>query len=388
MHVRIGTSTRADARDAASEAARTALAGARSPALALVFATFGYPAGVVAEAVGEALGALPWAGVVTPAILAGRQVLQRGVGVGVIDCALARVGVGVAGPMSAGARDAGRRAARDALAGMPLPPGDRSRAIVVFGETDGCDAAGALHGALGVAGSSVAWCGGGTGDHAGGARSAQLAQGRAYQDHILTVALDCHKRVGIGIKHGWQPTGPPAMVTRATGCLLERLEHRPAFELYRSAAAERGQHVDAEQFPRFARTHPLGIPQADGEYLIRDPLALTSEGAIRFMAGVPDGALVRMMEGTPTMLVEAARGAAEAAREDAGGTLAGALVFDCVSRYQMLGERFADELAACQGALGDGVPVLGCLTFGEVGAFGARLPQFHNKTMVVLALPA
>jgi hypothetical protein len=135
-------------------------------------------------------------------------------------------------------------------------------------------------------------------------------------------------------------------------------------------------------------THPLGIPQADGEYLIRDPLAVDDAGALQFMASVPDGALVRVMEGTPTMLVEAARVAASMARDDAGGAIGGALVFDCVSRYLMLGDRLGEELTACQDALGADVPVLGCLTFGEVGAFGARMPQFHNKTMVVLAFPA
>jgi hypothetical protein len=46
-----------------------------------------------------------------------------------------------------------------------------------------------------------------------------------------------------------------------------------------------------------------------------------------------------------------------------------------------------EELAAMQQELGDKVPILGCLTFGEVGAQGVALPQFHNKTTVVLSLP-
>ena len=79
------------------------------------------------------------------------------------------------------------------------------------------------------------------------------------------------------------------------------------------------------------------------------------------------------------------------ARDDAGGDLGGALVFDCICRSLMLGDRLGEELSACQEALGEEVPMLGCLTFGEVGAvgaFGARMPPFHNKTRVVLALPA
>jgi hypothetical protein len=388
MRLHIGTSTLEDADAAVSAATSAALAAATSPALALVFSTFEYPAEAVFRAATRNLGSIPWAGAVTPAILAGAHVVPRGVAVGVIDCERMRVRVGASGPQRTDARDAGRRAARDALTGMPLPPADRSRAMLLFCDTETCDAAEALHGALSVAGAGIAWCGGGTGASDSGTSSARFAHGRPFEDHVVAVTLDCHSRVGVGIRHGWQPTGPPAMVTGTRGCMLERLEHRPALEIYRAAAEERGQLVDGAGFAAFAMTHPLGIPQADGEYLIRDPLAVDEGGALRFLASVPDGALVRVMEGTPAMLVEAAHVAASMARNDAGGPLGGALVFDCVSRYLMLGDRLGEELAACRGALGPDVPLLGCLTFGEVGAFGARLPQFHNKTMVVLALPA
>ena len=388
MRLHIGTSTHADGQAAAYAAVRSALAGCAAPALALVFATFDYPAEAVVEAVQRELGAVPWAGAVTPAILVGSHIMQRGVAVGVIDCDRVRVRVGAAGPMSGDAREAGRRAAREALSSMPLPPADRSRAMLLFSATEGCDAAEMLHGALSVAGSGIAWCGGGTGSVEPAEHSAQFAHGSVLRDHVVAVTLDCPSRVGVGIKHGWQPTGSPAMVTRAQGRVLERLEHRPAFEIYQEAAEERGLRIDAPEFARFAMTHPLGIPQADGEYLIRDPLAVDAAGALSFLASVPDGALVRVMEGTPKMLFEAARVAASVARADAGGHIGGALVFDCISRYLMLGDRLTEELAACQGALGAEVPVLGCLTFGEVGAFGSRMPQFHNKTMVVLAFPA
>jgi hypothetical protein len=177
------------------------------------------------------------------------------------------------------------------------------------------------------------------------------------------------------------------MVTRAVGPVVERLEDRTAFAIYRAAALELGHDVAPEDFDAFAMMHPLGIPQANGEYLIRDPVSIDERGALRFMAALPDGALVRVMEGTPAMLVEAARIAAHTAREDAGGPPGGALVFDCISRYVLLRDRLGEEIAACQEGLGELVPLFGCLTFGEVGAFGARMPQFHNKTMVVVALP-
>lgn len=388
MDLRTGTSAHANAREAVAEAARTALAGCRAPALALVFSTFDYAPEEVATAANEQLGGLPWAGCVTPAILHGRNIVRRGIAIGVIDSDRIRVRIGAGGLLSASARAAGRQAARDALTDMPLPPADRSRAMILFTDVASGDGGEAVHGAVSVAGAGIAWSGGGVGNGEGGLRGALFAKGRALHDHVVAIVIDGHSRVGAGVQHGWQPTGAPAMVTAVAGSIVQRLEHGPAIAIYQAAARERGETLDAEHFTAFATTHPLGIPQADGEYLIRDPLSVDVEGAIQLVAGVPDGALVRVMEGTAAMLAEAARVAASTARADAGGALGGALVFDCVSRFLMLGEGLGDELAACQEALGDGVPLLGCLTSGEVGAFGARMPQFHNKTMVVLALPA
>ncbi len=373
---------RGSAREAVDEAVRLALANVRCPAFAFVFSTPQYSADDVAASLGDALGSVPRAGCITPAILVGREVVERGLAVGVIDSEHVRVRVG-ASPLSLGARNAGRSAALAALEGMPLPPTDRSRAMILFASTTAGDAAEVLHGALGVAGAGVAWGGGGTGEGA-----AQLEGSRALHDHVVAITLDAHARIGAGLQHGWQPSSAPAMVTRVVGPVVERLEDQTAFAIYRAAALELGQDVALENFAAFAMTHPLGIPQADGEYLIRDPVSVDASGALRFMAGLPDGALVRVMEGTPNMLVAAAKIAARMACEDAGGPLGGALVFDCISRYLLMRDRLGDELAACQTALGQDVPLFGCLTFGEVGAFGARMPQFHNKTMVVLALPS
>ncbi len=388
MRLRIGTSTNPRAKDAVATAVRSALVACRSPAVAVVFTTFEYDHAEVLEAASGEIGRVPWAGVVTPAILAGRRVIPRGVAVGVVDCDKMHAYVGASGPECTDPREAGRRVARAALVDAPLLPVDRSRAMLLFSDTERWDAAEVVHGALSVAGAGVAWGGGGTGNGPSGERAVRYAHGHSLREPVVALTLDCHARVGVGIQHGWQPTGPPAMVTRVDGCRLVRLEHRPAFEIYRTAAEERGECLDTARFVHFAMTHPLGIPQADGEYLIRDPLSVDDDGALRFLASVPDSALVRVMEGSPATLVGAARIAASMAREDAGGDIGGALVFDCISRSLMLGSRLGEELSACQDALGEEVPMLGCLTFGEVGAFGARMPQFHNKTMVVLALPA
>jgi hypothetical protein len=98
--------------------------------------------------------------------------------------------------------------------------------------------------------------------------------------------------------------------------------------------------------------------------------------------------MVRVMQGDPQELLEAAGEAVRRASRRVGGVLGGAVVFDCVSRYLALDEEFPKELHAVQDALGADVPLLGCLAFGEVGAFATEVPQFHNKSVLALALGA
>ncbi|HTJ83611.1 MAG TPA: FIST N-terminal domain-containing protein, partial [Polyangiaceae bacterium] len=287
---------------------RDALADAGSPSFALLFATDDYLMDEVAVAATRALGGIPWAGVATPGVLHTKGMLEQGIAVGVVESELVRVRVGVASALSADPREAGRRAAREALADMPLPPENRSRLMLLFADPTSGDADVALAGAVSVGGAGIAWAGGG-----GGRTGVVFAHGRALRDSVLTIALDCVGRVGVGVQHGWEPTGAPTMVTRASGVVVAELEHRPALEIYREAVMAPAD-LGGRSFAEFAISHPLGIPQARGEYLIRDPVSVDANGAIELVASVPDGALIRVMRGTPELLVEAAGSAARSAK--------------------------------------------------------------------------
>ncbi|RKH07171.1 hypothetical protein D7V97_21580, partial [Corallococcus sp. CA053C] len=266
-------------------------------------------------------------------------------------------------------RGAGRAAVAQAVEKLPpLPPG-RRRALIVLPDALNGNPTEVVRGAQQEAGAGVGWAGGGAGSNLRSFKTAQFAQGEAYRDRVVVIAFDAQEPIGVGIQHGWYPYGPPAQVTKACGTIAIELDYESAFEVYRRTAASRGVELDVPGFASFAMTHPLGIPQASGEFVIRDPISVESDGSVRYVAEIPDGSLVRVMEGTREDLLDAAAGAATMAREATPGPLGGAVVFDCVSRYLILGEGVRDELLRFQEALGEGVPVVGCLTLGEVGAW-------------------
>jgi len=361
--------------------------GADAPAFALVLSTDQYDAVRLAHAVTRELGPLPWAGCCTAGVFAGAELLTQGLVVGVFSARDAAFGVGTGGPVSLDARGAGRAAIAQAIAALPPLGRERSRTILLLPDALTGNASEVVRGAAQEAGAGPLWAGGGAGDNLRFVRTAQFAHGEAFRDHVVAIVLDTRLPVGLGIRHGFSAYGPPVLVTRSAGATAVELEYERPFDVYRRTAEARGDHVDEASFASFAMTHPLGIPQADGDHVIRDPLAIEPDGSLRCVGDVPDGSLVRVMQANRSELVAAARQASADAREAVHGPTGGAIIFDCVSRAKLLGNHMRDELVALQKGMGVGVAMMGCLTFGEVGAFGAAPPQFLNKTTVVLALP-
>ncbi len=381
----VGRSSDPDPARAAAEAAG-ALDRASHPALALVFATDHYPAEQLSRALAARFAGLPWLGCSAAGLIAGGELLRAGLVVGIVSSDSATVGIGASGPVSGGPREAGARCVAEALAQLPKAGPGRSRALLqLFNPLTG-QADEVVRGAVREGGSALSWVGGGAGDNLRFERTAQFAGGEVFHDHAVAAAIELPGRFGVAVRHGFSPYGPPALVTRAEGPRVFELEYEPAFDCYRRTARLRGEEVDQQRFARFAAYHPLGIPQADGLHLIRDPLAM-EEGALRFLAEIPDGSLLRLMQASAEELIASAREAGRAARKQCGGPLAGAVVFDCISRAILLGDRFGEELRALAEELGDPEALMGCLSVGEVGAMGAGVAQFHNKTVAALAIP-
>jgi len=384
----VGASTLTDVQGAVREAVGGALSRASTPAptLALVMAAEPYPPEPLAAAVSAALGSIPWVGCCSTGVFAGSRLLREGLVVGLVSSPGARVGIGVEASLAGEGRRAGAAATVRALAGFPAAPAAGwTRALLVFSDASLGNAADVVRGALEIAGTGVVWAGAGVGGNRSSPR-AQLASGRAHTDSVVITAIDAPARLAAGICHGFRPYGPPTLVTRAQGPVAAELEYEPAFTVYQRAAQDHGDQVTPESFADFATTHPLGIPRADGEHVIRDPLRVETDGGLRCFGEVPDGSLIRVMEGDRDALLAAARTASADARAAVSGPLAGAVVFDCVSRSFMLGASFEDELRMVSDQLDPSVPLLGCLSYGEIGALGRGGPQFHNKTAVVLAL--
>jgi len=193
---------------------------------------------------------------------------------------------------------------------------------------------------------------------------------------------------GVGVDHGLKATTRPMRVTRAARNVVHELDGRPAFDVYREYAEQKGVRLEPASAGPFLIGNELGILVFDEIKRARAPLSVGADGSLSCAADIPEGAHVAILDGEPDSMVSAAKRAAEEAQRNLKGARAAAvLLFDCVCRGMILDQGFGREIDAVQSVFPD-VPVAGLLTYGEIARFKGRLDGWHNTTAVVAAIPA
>ena len=170
--------------------------------------------------------------------------------------------------------------------------------------------------------------------------------------------------------------------------MVYELDGRPAFEVYRQHARQRGVELTPENAGSYLIDNQLGIHFFDKVARARVPLTVGVDGSLSCAAEIPPEATVSILDGEADKMVAAARHAAEEARENLNGAeAAGVLLFDCVCRGKILEDDFDQEIEAVRSVFGE-VPVAGFLSYGEIASYRGRFGGWHNATAVVLAVPA
>jgi len=202
------------------------------------------------------------------------------------------------------------------------------------------------------------------------------------QDSALLIRLPLLS--GIGVSHGWTPISEPMKVTESNKNLVISLDWKPAFEVYRSLVeSHSGQTFTDENFFDIAKSYPFGISKLDAELIVRDPLMLKDATGMVCVGEVPEGSFVRILNGTPESLINAASEASERAQQAFNSVSSTAprlgCFIDCISRVLFMQEGILEEFKKVSGDY----PLFGALTLGEIANSGQDYLEFYNKTAVL-----
>ena len=243
-----------------------------------------------------------------------------------------------------------------------------------------------LEGIKGVTG-ILPLIGGSASDSAMFRQTYQFANGRAYKDACIVVALMSDLKLAFSIRHGLTPTKKQALVTKAEGNTVFTLSGKPAAKVYAKMLGFSMPELKKKLFDVVIQW-PFGITDPLGQYWIKTPFQINPDNSLTFLNKVPQNSLLVFMYSNPKTSLAATETAIADIKEKLGGSPALVLAFDCGSRPRMLQNNgcppdaehkiFRKELPDSH--------IIGAYTHGEQALIPSGTIGQHNQTIVLLGI--
>ena len=166
------------------------------------------------------------------------------------------------------------------------------------------------------------------------------------------------------LEHGFAPPERSMGATATEGNRITSIDWRPAFDVYQEIIkAQFGIELTRDNFYQYGVHYPFGILRANGDVVVRIPVALAEDGSVYCIGEIPENALLVMLQ-APATGGNGCIGRLAMNLQSAHGGLIGRqlLAFYCAGRRMHLGEAAREELtqlAEQTGAAGLGGPVGG-----------------------------
>lgn len=268
---------------------------------------------------------------------------------------------------------------------------DAAQLLMILSDGVAGDGGALVQGVREGLGKIVPMVGGAAGDEFLFEKTYQYCHAAVLTQTAVGAALSGDFTFGIGVRHGWDPVGLPAKVTKSRGHRLYELNGVPAVQFYEDTFGEHFDRQRREPLGRVGLLYPLGMSIPDStEFLLRAAFSVEPDGALHYAADLPEGADVCLMIGSVEGAIKAARIAAmEALSQMQGRTPKIAFVFNCIARRKMFGRRAHEEIDTIRDIIGEKVPLVGFYTYGEIAPVEGLKTNpafFHNETVVILLL--
>ena len=299
-----------------------------------------------------------------------------------------RFSTGLGCGLSQDARSAGQKCAQEALKAKL----HKRHAFIMLPDGISGNGADVIRGAQEILGTSFPIVGGSAGDDFLFQKTYQYYRGKVLSDSVVGILFGGEISIGMGIRHGWHAIGKAHRVSEAHGNIIERLDAKPALEMYRDYFGEQAEDLKKLTWAKIGTIYPLGMSiPGEEEYLIRYAYKATPQGGLVCAAEVPQESQVRLMIADKEGVLKATKEAALKARESLNGArIFAIIIFDSIARKRILGRGARAEIEVIKKTLGEDVPIIGFYSYGEQAPLGAERyigkSYFHNETVVVLCL--
>lgn len=185
------------------------------------------------------------------------------------------------------------------------------------------------------------------------------------------------------LQHAYPAPEHAMVATSSESNCINTIDWRSAFDVYQELiGTEYGIALTRENFYSYGVHFPFGILRANGEVVVRIPVAITEAGAIYCVGEVPENAMLALLRAPSVDNTQCIERLVDGLSETGNLTNASPLLtFYCAGRRMHLGEAAANELSELKQQSRTS-KLAGALSLGEIGAQESGYPTFHNAALV------
>ena len=182
------------------------------------------------------------------------------------------------------------------------------------------------------------------------------------------------------LEHGYQLTAQPMLATSSEGNKISFIDWEPAFSRYQSLIRQQFQQsITPDQFYQYGVHLPLGLLRANGDVIVRIPVAVTAEGALLCVGEVPDHSILTLLKAPQSATAHAIELAGKLSQHGVPERIE---LYYCAGRQQHFGTQSALELETLFTHSG-AHELVGALSLGEIGSLRpGDYPLFHNGAIL------
>ncbi len=206
-------------------------------------------------------------------------------------------------------------------------------------------------------------------------------------DGMVAIVFDNDKIEVKGIAtSGWQALGTSHTVTKAIGNTIYTINDEPALDFFiRFFGFMDNADAKGKQISTISAQYPLQVMRGDDEYaVLRSPIKGDDETrSLMLVGGIKEGGRFRFSISPGMEVIDQTIAELKDFLHDT--TEADALIlFSCKGRHAALGPFMDDEIKGIYDHWQK--PMIGFLTYGEIGNVRNGICEFHNETCSLLAI--
>ncbi len=183
---------------------------------------------------------------------------------------------------------------------------------------------------------------------------------------------------------GWQPIGGVNVITKATGNQVFEINGEPAYDVFVRYFGLTEAETKHDQLIGIQTNYPFQILREGGKHILRSPLLVHKDTkSISLAASVQEGDRFRFSTSPGFEVVEQTVEGFKDLKSEAPEADA-LILFSCKGRHGAFGPMINEEIKGIHTYWNK--PLIGFLSYGEIGNLSAEEIEFHNETCAAVVL--